>query len=86
MAAQPTTPDESDAFDDVPTVANRINPTACGKGDAPPTEKPGHIGSYRMVRPSTDIVTPPPITRTPTPIPTRTTARRVVIGVTRKPS
>jgi len=86
MTAQTHTPDDSDSFDDVPTVANRPNPTACESGDASAREKAGHIGSYRMVHASTDVVTPPPAPRTPTPIPTKGAAKRVVIGVTRKPS
>jgi hypothetical protein len=72
---------DEDAFRDVPTVANRANPTV------PPSEVDtgeglglAGAGAYRLVRPATsDRVTVP----TPAP-PDRPSANRIVIGVTRK--
>lgn len=68
--------DDDDSFDDVPTVANRSNPTA--PPDAPPPDATPGIGIYRMVRPATsDTVIPPPAHKPSKP-------NRLVIGVARK--
>jgi hypothetical protein len=74
MNTQPSASDDSDGFDDVPTVANRPIPAA----DVPPPEPTPGIGAYRMVRPATsDTVPTPPAPKPQKPI-------RVVLGVARK--
>jgi hypothetical protein len=68
-----------DVFSDVPTVANRTNPTASsseideGQGSA-------GAGAYRMVRPGTSdrIAVPAPATHQ------RPSGNRVIIGVVRR--
>lgn len=75
MSMQPSGSEDDDAFDDVPTVANRPIPAVAT--DVPPPEPTPGIGSYRLVRPATSDAMPLPAQKTPRPT-------RVVLGVARK--
>lgn len=69
---------QADEFSEVPTVANRTNPTVTADERSPASRVAA--GAYRMVRPATsDTITaplPPKIGRK--------TSRGVIIGVARK--
>jgi hypothetical protein len=72
---------DEDAFSDVPTVANRANPTVSpGKIDKGEDQGLAGAGAYRLVRPATSdrIEVPAPAA------PERPSVNRVVIGVARK--
>ena len=75
---------EEDVFKEIPTVANRANPTAGGSGTgdaAAPAAPPEGAGAYRILRPeTTDVVdTPAPTKADPS------ASKRMVLGTTRKP-
>ena len=73
--------EDEDVFSEVPTVANRANPTASPREiDKESGEGRAGAGAYRMVHPATldRIAVPVPAA------PQRAVAKRVVIGVTRK--
>jgi hypothetical protein len=72
---------DEDAFSDVPTVANRANPTVSpGEINKEKGQGLAGAGAYRLVRPATSdrIEVPAPAT------PERPSVNRVVIGVARK--
>ena len=75
---------DEDVFGDVPTVANRANPTVSPSEpsamDKQEDQGAAGAGAYRLVRPATSdrIAVPAP------PTPERPSVNRVVIGVARK--
>ena len=79
------TEDDGDLFKEIPTVANRANPTdVASAGDAGAPSMEGQhegVGTYRLVRPTTsDVIdTPAPSKGDPND------ARRLIIGGARKP-
>jgi hypothetical protein len=73
--------DEEDVFGEIPTVANRANPTVSPEEiDKEEGQGLAGAGAYRMVRPATSdrIAVPAPAA------PERPSTNRVVIGVARK--
>jgi len=81
----PEVEEDEDVFKEIPTVANRANPTADpGSAEASESSTEGKhegAGTYRILRPTTSDVIE-------TPAPTKvdpSAARRVVIGAARKP-
>jgi|GEM_PF-5015532 len=81
----PEVEEDEDVFKEIPTVANRANPTAEpgseGAAESSTEGKHDGAGTYRILRPTTSDVIE-------TPAPTKvdpSAARRVVIGAARKP-
>jgi hypothetical protein len=83
-AEQPSGEDE-DVFKEIPTVANRANPTtAPSNGNAAPSSQPDShesVGTYRIVHPATsDSIAPPATTKSDSG-----TGKRMILGSARKP-
>jgi hypothetical protein len=85
VSEAPAVEDDEDVFKEIPTVANRSNPTAdpggAEAGESLTEGKHDGAGTYRILRPTTSDVIE-------TPAPTKvdpSAARRVVIGAARKP-
>jgi hypothetical protein len=79
--ARPPRAEDETEFSEVPTVANRANPTSsAGKEDASARGTPAKAGAYRLVRPaiSDQIAVPSPADAH------RPSGNRVVIGIARK--
>lgn len=84
MSQGPDMESDDDPFHEIPTVSNRVNPTAeIENNDFAPTNEPHTgVGAYRLVRPATsDRIEP----QQPTPG-QKTQGNRVVIGIARKPN
>ena len=82
--ARPPRAEDETEFSEVPTVANRANPTSSprkvDREDASPRGTPARAGAYRLVRPAiSDQIAVPSPAGAPRP-----SGNRLVIGIARK--